>query len=220
MRTNGPSQPLLLTILLGAGVLLAGCSQESSPRDTGLQRAKPAAPSATKAETAVQEQAMSTNMPENKKVEKVVLTDAEWRSRLSPEEYRILRQKGTERAFTGKYWNTTEPGVYRCAGCKAVLFRSDDKFDSGCGWPSFDKVKQQGAIEEHIDTSHGMIRTEVTCARCGGHLGHVFNDGPTDTGLRYCINSASIDHDDDEVKDAAKKEGPGANPGSSGEKKP
>ncbi|MFM9957969.1 MAG: peptide-methionine (R)-S-oxide reductase MsrB [Phycisphaerales bacterium] len=126
------------------------------------------------------------------------MTDAQWKARLSPEQFRILREKGTERAFTGKYWNTKEPGVYRCAGCNAVLFKSDGKFDSHCGWPSFDKVAAQGAIEEHVDTTHGMVRTEVTCKACGGHLGHVFDDGPTETGLRYCINSASIEHEAEE----------------------
>lgn len=124
---------------------------------------------------------------------KVVKTEAEWKQQLSPQQYEVLRQKGTERAFSGKYWDTKTPGKYKCAACGAVLFSSDAKFDSGCGWPSFDRMIAAGTIEEHQDTSYGMVRTEVTCARCGGHLGHVFDDGPTSTGMRYCINSASIE---------------------------
>ena len=121
------------------------------------------------------------------------LTEDEWRKRLTPEQYAILRQANTERAFTGKYWNSKEPGVYRCAACGEVLFKSDDKFDSGCGWPSFSEIAAQGKVIERKDTSYGMVRTEVLCANCGSHLGHVFDDGPGPKGLRYCINSASID---------------------------
>jgi len=129
-------------------------------------------------------------------------SNIDWSKKLTPEQYYVLRQKGTERAFTGKYWQTKPPAeqakdqtIYRCAGCGLELFRADSKFDSGCGWPSFDRMIQDGVIKEVADTSHGMTRTEVVCARCDGHLGHLFDDGPTNTGLRYCINSASINPD-------------------------
>jgi len=115
-----------------------------------------------------------------------------WREHLTPDEYTVLREKGTERAFTGEYWNVWEEGTYHCRGCGEVLFQSDTKFDAGCGWPSFDRPASEGVVEESRDTSHGMIRTEVLCQKCGGHLGHVFPDGPTETGQRYCINSLSI----------------------------
>jgi peptide-methionine (R)-S-oxide reductase len=119
-------------------------------------------------------------------------SEQEWQNELSPEQYRILREKGTERAFTGEYWNHHDLGVYSCAGCGQELFESDSKFDSGCGWPSYFKPIRDLVISEARDTSHGMIRTEVMCSQCGGHLGHVFNDGPPPTGLRYCINSGAL----------------------------
>jgi peptide-methionine (R)-S-oxide reductase len=123
-------------------------------------------------------------------------TDAEWKAELTAEQYRILREAGTERAFTGMYTDHDEEGVYRCAGCGAVLFTSESKYHSGCGWPAFDEAVSAGSIIERRDVSHGMIRTEVLCAKCGGHLGHVFTDGPRDTtGLRYCINSAALEFD-------------------------
>ena len=123
---------------------------------------------------------------------KVTRSEAEWRAQLTPEQYRVLRQQGTERAFTGKYWNHFQDGTYRCAGCEAVLFTSASKFESHCGWPSFDRSADTNVVEFIDDRSHGMVRTEVRCRRCGGHLGHIFDDGPTATGQRYCINSASI----------------------------
>jgi peptide-methionine (R)-S-oxide reductase len=121
-------------------------------------------------------------------------TDDQWRETLTPEQYQVLRRGGTERAFTGRYWNAHDDGVYRCAGCGAELFGSDTKFDSGSGWPSFTEPKIAEAVEVRPDNSLGMRRTEVVCRACGGHLGHVFDDGPRDAGgLRYCINSCALD---------------------------
>jgi peptide-methionine (R)-S-oxide reductase len=125
--------------------------------------------------------------------ERLQLTDEEWRERLTPEQFDVLRRKGTERAFTGAYTDTEDPGVYRCAGCGAELFRSDAKFHSGSGWPSFVEPASLESVVTEDDTTYGMRRTEVLCASCGGHLGHVFPDGPAPAGLRYCINSCALD---------------------------
>jgi len=128
-------------------------------------------------------------------MQKIQKSEQEWRAELSDEEYRILREKGTEAPFTGEYDHVFEPGTYHCAGCGAELFPSQTKYDSGCGWPAFYAPASSEAIDEETDVSHGMIRTEVMCGGCGGHLGHVFPDGPGPTGLRYCINSAALDFD-------------------------
>jgi peptide-methionine (R)-S-oxide reductase len=125
-------------------------------------------------------------------MEKINKSEEEWKHELTPEQYRILREKGTERAFTGEYWDNHEDGLYLCAGCGEALFDSQTKFDSGTGWPSYYASLNNQSIEEQRDISFGMIRTEVHCAKCGGHLGHLFHDGPKPTGMRYCINSGSL----------------------------
>ena len=166
-------KPTLILIALVANLFTAGCN---------------AAPTNSPA---------ANNNPTNSTMKfPLQRTEAEWRKILTPEQYHVLREAGTERAFTGKYWDTKTPGEYHCAACGALLFKSDDKFDSGCGWPSFSEIAAQGKVIERTDTSYGMSRTEVLCANCGSHLGHVFPDGPGPKGLRYCINSASIDFGD------------------------
>ena len=170
----------LLLSALGCAPLLGGCGSSSPVADiTSTNSSTPMTHPVTK-------------------------TDAEWRQQFTAEQYRVLRQKGTEPPYAGQYWNTRDDGSYHCAACGEVLFVSDTKFDSGCGWPSFFQPASTNVIAETSDTTHGMVRTEVTCSKCGGHLGHVFDDGPNPTGLRYCINSASLKF---EGKKEGKQEG-------------
>ena len=133
------------------------------------------------------------------------LTDDQWRERLGSDRYEVLRRRDTEPAWSGEYLHVDGDGVFHCAGCGAELFSTDDKFDSGSGWPSFDRAMHDGTIVETEDRSHMMVRTEITCARCGGHLGHVFPDGPTDTGLRYCVNSLALEFDPAKKEDEPKE---------------
>ena len=132
---------------------------------------------------------------------KITKTEADWRAELTPEQYHVLREKGTERAFSGELWDEHRPGTYRCAGCGAELFASDTKFESGTGWPSFYQPAASEAVDTETDRTFFMSRTEVMCATCGGHLGHVFDDGPRPTGLRYCINSAALKLDPSESRE-------------------
>ncbi len=141
----------------------------------------------------------------NSNEQTIQLSEKEWKEKLSPEQYHVLREKGTERAFTGKYYMNKEKGVYVCGACGNELFTSEMKFDSHCGWPSFDREIAGGKIKTETDYSHGMIRTEIMCARCGSHLGHLFDDGPTETGQRYCVNSLSLDFKKDSTGTSVNK---------------
>ncbi len=180
------SRLVILSALAGS-MLLAACTPKTD-RPTAAGDGQSPSTQMTNASEA------SGSPAKEIEVKKVEKTDAQWKAILTPEQYRVLREKGTERAYTGQYEKTKTKGIYKCAACKAVLFSSDAKFDSGCGWPSFFTPLAKGTVIETTDMSHGMIRTEITCAACGGHLGHVFNDSPDQpTGLRYCINSVSLE---------------------------
>jgi peptide-methionine (R)-S-oxide reductase len=163
---------LFLYIVCLSTTLLTACAQDN------------------KTMTSVKSKKDSTKMSDE-----IKMSDEEWKKKLSPEQFHVCREKGTERAFTGKYYDSKEKGTYKCAACGNPLFSSDAKFDSGTGWPSFYAPVDSSKIEEHKDKSYGMIRTEVLCKKCGSHLGHVFDDGPQPTGMRYCINSVSLDLD-------------------------
>lgn len=214
----GSWRHLQFLVVLAAGLVMVGCGlwacERPSATPGGADNAPTTPPPSPTDTSSEADSSMNKNpsagQPSSQSPARIVKSDVEWKAQLTPEQYHVLREKGTERAFTGKYWNTTTQGVYRCAACGEILFTSDDKFASECGWPSFSE--KTGKIDEHVDTSFGMVRTEVTCAKCGGHLGHVFDDGPGPKGLRYCINSASIDLEPAKTEDAKAGKGSEQNP--------
>lgn len=180
MRTGKSVIGIFLTVIAltaGLGYMITGCGSRNADAEI-------------KPEIIVQSD--STKQTSGDSMFKVQKTDEEWKAILTEEQYYVLRQKGTERAFTGEYDHHKEKGIYACAGCGAELFSSEMKYDSGCGWPAFFTKLAGDRIIEQVDRSYGMVRTEILCASCGGHLGHVFDDGPQPTGLRYCVNSASL----------------------------
>jgi peptide-methionine (R)-S-oxide reductase len=184
-------------------VLLTGCARMQTASLPVVAGENQTTPQQQKQTVPQQERKRTIPQQKEKKTmsdQKVARSEEEWKSILTPEQFRILREKGTERAFTGKYWNLKEDGTYTCAGCGQELFKSEQKYDSGCGWPSFWEAVDKSKIVTKDDFSFGMHRIEVMCSRCGGHLGHVFDDGPQPTGLRYCINSASLDFQKREAK--------------------
>jgi methionine-R-sulfoxide reductase len=177
----------IVTFVLSICFMLSACAQTTGKNEKAGSKTTEKTPTV-----------MDNNHEE--KDSSAVKTEAEWKKILSPEAYHVLREKGTERPYIGKLLENKEKGMYVCGACGNELFSSDMKFDSHCGWPSFDKEIAGGKIKTHIDTSFGMVRTEIMCAKCGSHLGHLFDDGPTETGMRYCVNSLSLDFKEEKGK--------------------